>query len=82
MIGIEINGGSGNTINGEVIDSSDGKKVVIDNLGNKTITYKDGVVVREMKKDWKRPALKSHLYDKFYEMGVDVSGFDRLEDEE
>ena len=82
MIGIEINGGSGNTINGEVVDSSDGKKVVIDSAGNKTITHKDGSVTYEPKKEWKRPSFKASQYDKFKEMGVDLTGFDRVEDEE
>lgn len=80
MIGIEINGGSGNIVNGETIDSSDGKSIVIDNLGNKTITHKDGTVTYEPKKQWKRPSFKASQYDKFKEMGVDMEGFDRIPD--
>lgn len=79
MIGIEINGGSGNIINGEKIDSS-GKKVVIDHLGNKTTTNKDGSVTYEPKKEWKRPSFKASQYDKLKEMGIDLTGFDRVPD--
>lgn len=78
MIGIQIIGGGGNIVNGELIDTSNGKTVTIDQAGNKTVTNKDGEVICGNGYKFNRPRIKSSLYDKMVELGLDVSGIDKI----
>ena len=79
MIGIQINGGGGNVIDGETIDSSNGKQITIDHLGNKTIKHKDGTITHESKSGFKKPSLPAKTWDMLKGLGVDVSKFDRVD---